>query len=63
MAAHGSKLWDEKPIAGARATTGASSAIQQITIKELYVFVWKVAIASFLFAVPFLVIWFLATLK
>ncbi|HEV7674328.1 MAG TPA: hypothetical protein VGQ12_07340 [Candidatus Angelobacter sp.] len=61
MSAQGSKLWDEKPIAGAPPT--AASAVQQITIMQMYVLVWKIAIASFLFALPFLLIWYLANLK
>jgi hypothetical protein len=61
--AQGSKLWDEKPIAGAPEATAAAIAVQQITIMKMYVLIWKIAVASFLFALPFLLIWYLANLK
>jgi hypothetical protein len=64
MSAPGSKLWQEKPIAGSpAAVSDMTSVIQQVTIRDLYFLVWKIAIATMGFALPFWLIYYLVTLK
>jgi hypothetical protein len=36
--------------------TSTSNAFTEVTIKQLYFFLWKWAVAAFLFALPFIVL-------
>jgi hypothetical protein len=49
----GSRLWSEKPLP----PEGRRSPLSEVTFGDLYVFLWKLAAAGFVFALPFLLLY------
>lgn len=58
VADQASKLWDEQPLPAEKpARTGVSA----VGIGDLYIFMWKLAIAGAIFAVPFVIVFLVLT--